>query len=234
MMGMWHIHYVQQPSLDPTGNPHLPDLSTLNGLMDFISIGNILECTVVLEPRSYLRRDISPLEREEMASARRWYRTIQMNFAAKYVISVDGKSILPFMVFQRSLVEFAAAIQVYKEDRENDPKFATVKSFEGCTAASVGTKLVMMFQTNYPELLPRFQQLVRERFSFLYWTGPSLTIRPRTADDGEPTLLDFEDCPLYSWPNSDEDDDEDAVSVVRELHERHASGKLHFVISVLR
>jgi hypothetical protein len=216
MMAMWHIHYIQQPSLVPTGNPHVPDLSTLNGLMDFISVGNILELSIVLDPRFYLCRDPSPLEREEMASARQWYRTIQMDFATKHVISVDGKSISPFMIFQRSLVEFTAAIQVYKEDRENDPKFAKQRTFEGCTAASVGTKMYQFFKSNYPELVPRLQQLIQARFPFLYWTGPSLTIRPRTPADEEPSLRDFDDHPLYEWPDKSHAPGKSAFSVLQQ------------------
>jgi len=103
-------------------------------------------------------------------------------------------------------VEFGAALVVYKETMGEKLSHSST-----CTVDKVKEKTISYFQANYPNLLPRLQELINAHFEFLYWTGPKLSISRRTDDHrffskhnmNTPVmtkrrpLRDFIDAPLY-------------------------------------
>jgi hypothetical protein len=89
---------------------------------------------------------------------------------------LDETLVCPWYVAHRMLVEIGAAISIYKRD--------TTKITVGvakCTTGSVKLAVVKFLQQDWPELLPKFQQLLDQRKPHLYWTGPRLNIRLRSS-----------------------------------------------------
>jgi hypothetical protein len=193
MMAMWYENYDQDPLSQGSSDPHCPKISTPAGLMDVIAVGNLLECGQVLDRRNYTKVGIHWAEQGEMAMARWRYRMLQTIFARHYIVTVDGKPIHPISVFRRSLVEFAAAIVVYKKTRAHH--FVKV---DGCNAARLEEKMKSVFSANHPELVPVLTRLVDEGAESLVWTGPAIEILPRTKDcEARKGELNFSDFELY-------------------------------------
>jgi hypothetical protein len=205
IMAMWHLNYDEDPFFSPETNPHVPDISTVDGLFDLMAVGNILELANVIDHRSYNGTGIDWLEQGEMGMARWRYRKLQVYFAKRYVTLVGDKSIYPISIFRRSLVEFAAAVIVYKRS----VKGAEYPKIEGCTRYQVERKMIALFEANYPELLPALHSLVKKEVELLYWTGPPITIRPwdkkqdrmsrrHGGSNRRPSRqLDFDDRPIF-------------------------------------
>jgi hypothetical protein len=197
MMSMWHVHYDQQITFSVPRDAHIPDISTTDGLMDLMALGNILELAQVLELRAYSAKVINWQEQQEMAMARWRYRRLQKFFAAFFVVFTDDQQIHTMSVFRRSLLEFAVALIQYKRNTSE-----TAPRVSGCTATTMQDKVVGYLTSNFRELLPAFRELLgRAVYSFL-WSGPTLTIKARTAEDGPAVgrrrpWLNFEDLPLY-------------------------------------
>lgn len=196
MMVMWSAHH-DQPVYSKLTNPHIPKVSTQSGLMDIIAVGILLELSQVLDRRSYYTaHGIHWREQHEIALARHCYRAFQSWFTDNHRTTVGGKSISPIHIFHRCLVEFAAAVIVYKQaEWAKTPRRGSLKK---CTAESVQEKTKHVFQSNFPELLPCLQKLVKDKVEFLYWTGPPITILcTGTRPKKDMQLRDFEDRPIY-------------------------------------
>jgi hypothetical protein len=198
MMAMWHVYYYDQLwKFSPPQDPHIPNLATVDGLMDCIAVGNVLELAQVLDRRAYLKAGIHGLEQQEMAMARWRYRLIQKNFAKFFVTVVGGQRIHPMSIFRRSLMEFAVALYQYKQQTAN-----TAPRVPGCTPASLEGKLTSYFQSNYPELAPAFRKLLDKGVASFTWAGPPIEIRIRTkanqlAVDQPAPAFNFADLVLY-------------------------------------
>jgi hypothetical protein len=175
LMAMWYTRYKDEPAFDPSTHGHVPNMAKESGLKDVMAIGNLLELGTVVDRRSYTAA-LHWGERSEMGSCRWMYRKLQSLFAQRHTVTVGGKSMHPLTIFRRSLVEFAAAVVVYKEDMEG-----TVPKVPGCTAVKVREKTTSFFRRNYPELLPRLEELIEARTEYLYWTGPKIAIQQRTV-----------------------------------------------------
>jgi len=204
IMAMWHVRYDEDRAFNAAADPHIPNISTVSGLMDIMAFGNLLELAQVLDRRRYQNEvEVHWLEAPEMGIGRWRYRKLQTYFAKRYVTEVGGKIICPTSIFRRSLVEFAAAVVLYKKKRA----YKAPKGYGG-TPAQVQQKMFLLFQENYPELLGCLKRMIAKGDTqCLYWTGPSITIRRRTKHDcypanGHPNQvqqqLDFDNVQIFS------------------------------------
>jgi hypothetical protein len=219
LMAMWVNRYRDDPLLDMSSSAHIPNTCNADGLKDIMAIGNVLELATILDRRSYVGSGPHWTERIEMGSSRAMYRRLQTILAVKYVFRVGEQLIVPVAVFQRSLVEFAAAIVVYKEDME-----ATVGQAQGYPASRVKAKMVKLFESNHPELLPKLLSLIDSRVEYLNWNGPPISIERRAEEHqtfrhvkrNTPAMLnnrperDFTDFPIYSLPAPGDNNPEEA------------------------
>jgi hypothetical protein len=197
MMTMWHTHLSQDLSSNEIENPHVPDISTVHGLMVLLAVGNVLECSQIIDRRSYSQSGVHWNEHGEMAAARRQYRHLQVLFALRYVVHVGENAVLPRLLFKRSLVEFAAAVLVYKKQRVNK-----VEKVPGCTFAALEEKCQAVFRSNHPDLVPCLNRLVKEGVEYLYWRGPPITITQRTPEHAKlEEDKDFRDRPIFLESN---------------------------------
>jgi hypothetical protein len=174
-MAMWFTHFEHGAEFNTDENPHVPDVMKQAELLDLIAIGNIIELSTIIDRRCYKSHGIHHLELAEMGASRLTYRRLRSLIAQKFVLTIAGKPVHPLLLFQRLLVEFAAAIVVYKETAES-----SVPPVPGCTAEKVKEKTITFFELNYPHLLPRLHSLIYSRYSKLCWDGPKIAITPRT------------------------------------------------------
>ena len=212
LMAMWYTRYSQDPIFDPSSFPHVPDAKTEDGLKDLMTIANVLELATVLDRRSYVSSGIHWMELVEMGSSRSMARRLLAIIAQHFVIYVGEQPVAPWVVFQRSLVEFAAAVVVYKED------MSIACKVPGCPPIKVKEKMLALFQSNHPHLLPKLQSLIDSRVEYLSWTGPTISIKRRCNDHNifrrrksntaamlkNIPLRDFSDFPIYiQTPNGE-------------------------------
>jgi hypothetical protein len=206
LMAMWLMRYKEDPHIDQTSHAHVPNVLSSDGLKDIIAVGNLLDLAGIIDHRAYLANGIPAKDRLEVGTCRSMYRQLQSVICRNFVIRVAGKPILPLLVFRRSLVEFAAAVVVYKENAE--ARFPNLATY---SAARVKEKTLEHFRSNHPDLLPRLQDLIKNQFQYLYWTGPEISITEHTKDhclfsfqkrntaamELNRKLRDFTDWPLY-------------------------------------
>ena len=165
---------------------HVPDISTEQGLLDVIAVGNILELHKFMDRRYYNQHDsLSPSDLEEMTVARWYYRRLQKWFSATYFTSVGDEIVCSISIFQHSLVEFSAAVVNYKSECTHNMPMVT-----GCSTGKVLMKVFSDFSTSeYPELLECFKFLV-DKQEALHWTGDPIKIQ-RKVVKSEPAWTDF-------------------------------------------
>jgi hypothetical protein len=186
MAARWTLHYDDVP--DPKCQSlHIPDLSTSDGLMDFMAMCNFLECSLVLDRGSYGKAGLHWQDKNELAMVRLRCRQLQTRFCITWKTLINRKPVHGHAIFSRSLVEFAAAIVVYKREMEPRP----TRDNAGCSAEVVEGKMTSLFEGNYPELLPCFHRLVREGVVSLEWTGPPIKMSRRDAKSQSKTRETF-------------------------------------------
>ncbi len=71
---------------------HVPDISTSDGILCVVAVGNILELSGVLDADLYWSDGISPLELAEQGYARDYYRTLTNFFTENFEIRSKGKT----------------------------------------------------------------------------------------------------------------------------------------------
>lgn len=198
LMAMWYSYY-KDPTFEPSQHQHIPNIMTENGLLDVMTLGNLVEVAPILDCRSYKASGIHHLEWSEMGYARWIYRMLQSNISRRFSFKVGNKFVPPLLIFRRSLLEFAAAIVTYMQDTED----ISAKN-EACNALKLKEKMVTFFDSNYPELLSQLHHHINNGVEYLCWRGPKITITKRSEEDRplrpqnqEIRDPDFTDSPLY-------------------------------------
>jgi hypothetical protein len=165
-------------------------------------VGTLIELADVINRHSYTKTN-TPALIEEQNAARQTYRRFLLWFHKKYRMFLGDHCVTPFYAMRRTLVEVAAAITVYKRERDS-------LSEEGCTADSVHFMVTEWLKQHWPDLVPKFKQLVAKPHRTFGWTGPDLRILQLVDISLPPAILnevlDFPDEPIII---SDQDDDVD-------------------------
>lgn len=172
---------------------HVPDISSEDGLLDIIAVGNILELHKYMDRRYYAgTKKLQASDLEEMTVARWCYRRFQKWFSATYSTMVGDEVVSPMNIFQCTLVEFAAAVVNYKSKYAGQVPLVT-----GCgTGKVLRNAFIEYFTSEYPELLDRFKTLADKQETIL-WSRDRITIRPRVAGASEPACTNFAAEMLY-------------------------------------
>jgi hypothetical protein len=150
---------------------------------------NYIECAQVLERGSYMKTGLHWHDQHEMGRVRFKCRQLQLRFSLAFKIIINGKPIHPQAIFRRSLVEFAAAVVAYKEEKHPDAS----RAGPGCDARAVKAKMCSLFEANFPHLLPCLLRLVDERVTDMQWTGPPLSIARRSQPSENREFFSFDD-----------------------------------------
>lgn len=179
-------------------NAHVLDLTTHDGLLAFIAVGNVLEFSVGLSRPHYVG-DLTQEDEVEQKVARWRFRFVLKAFCEKHTLLLGDTWVHPLYLAKRLLVEFAAALTVYKSRQES-----MVPLTEKCDARSLNRALHAHLKADYPELVPLYLSLVKAKHGFFYWTGPRVRIGSRTrqfsrflAGISSTELLQLDTFPLY-------------------------------------
>jgi hypothetical protein len=143
---------------------HIPDISTQEGLLDVIMLGNLLEFS-----KAFAGKSKANSESEEQDVARFRYRRFMAWFADHHLIATDSLLVNPFYIFYRSLIEFGSSLSAYKSVwSESNPR--------GQSAALFQRHILEHVENQWPRLVPRFQQLLDSPTRLFTWSGPTFTI----------------------------------------------------------
>jgi hypothetical protein len=184
---------------------HIPDVTTPEGLLDIVSVGNILEFSAVFEPAS--RRGLKEVVEERNLAMWR-YRLFQRWFNSRYIIEIDGENVNPSYIFHRSLVDFGVALYFYAKRWESHAEI-------GLTPVKLRELIVNHIRMDWQYLSTIFLDLLSQDLSnshSLRWRGPNFTIVPR-PQHGVDEMREWSGHPIYREDlTSDEEDFEDSSS----------------------
>jgi len=180
---------------------HVPDLTTQEGLVDVMAVGNWLELGQLVD-KCYYSDDLPPEELEEQRRARLNYGLFRKFFKSRYSVLVGDKLVSPFAFFRRSLVQFITSLVAYKWKAAH-----VAPAVPGCPPALFQREVEAMLGKQYPEVLPAYKRC-SGKTSYFHWTGPDFSIHPRSPSDGLQEVENFEDFIIFEEvqeANSDED-----------------------------
>ena len=168
---------------------HIPDISTQDGLLDIIMLGNMLEFSKVFAGKS---RAASEAEEQDVARFR--YRRFMAWFADHHLVVLESQMVNPWYLFYRSLIEFGSSLCEYKSVwPESNPG--------GLSASLLERYVTEHISDQWPSLLPRFQQLRESPTRLFAWSGPAFTIYHRDrlpAHFAATESMDVPECPVFS------------------------------------
>jgi hypothetical protein len=185
-------------------NPHIPDVTTFQGLCDIMMLGNVCELGVFMQRKFFDGATTMENEVEECGMARWRYRQFQTWFQSRHVLLVNGRCYEPIAAFRRSLVEFMAAVCWHKRGFTGN-----VPHHKNFTFLNMIYVYARFLRLEYPELLETWKRRVKSREAkVLFWNGPKFEVRLRSDHDGE-VLEEFEDFPVVSGENAMVEGDDD-------------------------
>lgn len=155
----------------------MPDIRTVDGLLDIIAVGCILEYATALDRDRYLphydpEKNIPQLTEEGHARMR--FRVIMKTFSIRYTTAIGGMIVHPSYIWNRILVRFGAALVTYMRTAQ-----ATAPKVKGVHAASVSRAVQAHLLSDHPHLVPCFEQDLKDKPTALSWEGPQISITPR-------------------------------------------------------
>ena len=183
---------------------HIPDVTTQDGLLDIIMVGNMLEFATALGLKHSGKKS-HPEVLEERNAAMWQYRIFQSWFNHRYVLEIGDQGVNPCYLFNRSLIQFGAALCFYmKRWEEKAPLTITTKQV---TAA-----VLDHIRKEWQDLLHAFEQLLNDdpsKCHWFIWNGPKFHIFPCDESQVWTELQDLLNDPVYVQ-TSGEEQDEDA------------------------
>jgi len=137
------------------------------------------------------------------------YRQIQIAFTEAYTVKVGNRLMSPLCLFSRSLVEFAATLVSYKR------KKAAASPVPGCSPKRLEIQITGHITSEYPELLPYFEHLLKKDKSIHFqWSGPPLEISKRDSHHLNMEADDFEDIKVFEFGRQEDHGHEGSESDV--------------------
>lgn len=157
-------------------------MGTVDGLLDIIAVGCVLEFGHALSRARYARTydpssDDACEEFAQDIQARTFFRVIMKVFATKFGLLIDNKIVHPSYLWQRILVGFAAAVVTHMVAKGDVAPMAP-----GMTPTTVQEALRLHLQVDHPHLVAPFNAALEEDPSrkSLTWDGPDIIILPKT------------------------------------------------------
>lgn len=168
------------------------------GLLDVIAVGNLIELTNALDLSSYTGNTQTGSKDEKEAAQTR-YRIFMRWFSHEHIVFVNKTWVTASYIFKRRLIDFAATVLHYKRVHHDEGS-----GVAGFTAKALQRRLHQHFVKYWPELLPAFLAAIEKPSPFMYWTGPKISILPRTqvvvqqlGTVGMKEHSDLSDVPIY-------------------------------------
>jgi hypothetical protein len=177
---------------------HIPDITTKQGLLDLIMVGNMLEFGHAFD-RNIPGKKAPPAIVEERNVAMWRYRIFQSWFNKHYILDISGQGVNPCYIFSQSLISFAAAMCAY------------VKRWEMKTNLGVSPMVVTLvyshIRSEWQDLLLPFERLCRNKGRAHKFVWPhDFRILRRDESQVWTELLDCLEDPIYTNTLMPEDD----------------------------
>lgn len=185
-------------------------MTKMDGLLDVIAVGCILEFSTALNRLRY-RPGYFPAsdseERSEEEHARTRFRLIMKAFAEQFFTTFDHIGLVhPSFIWKRILVRFAAAVVTYRKVRDD-----VVPEQPGMTTESITAAFRAHLQADHRELLPCFESDLQQAPDTLTWDGPSISIfhrnqsvNPLQSAMGVGERVDIQEYPGPLYLNKDD------------------------------
>jgi hypothetical protein len=157
---------------------HIIDVTTTQGLLDIIALGNIIEFTPALDLRTYQHIFLDDEEQLEIEASMARYRLFIRWYCKKFGLLMDNTWICPSYLFKRRLVSFGASVCAYFIDEHSTTQRQS--RLAGISPMQVTKMFRQHLQRCWPDLIPVFHQLLASPSAFLYHTGPTVRIVRRT------------------------------------------------------
>jgi hypothetical protein len=167
---------ISTPSQSNTYYPapeHRMDPQTTDGLLDLVTLGNLIEFLPYLDRRCY-SNVIPPSKDAETEHARLAFTNFKSLFCANQHLIIDTRKVDPMTtVFDTSLLRFAVNLVSYKKNRLFD---------DGITPLELSSKIMEHLSQFHPQLHSRFACDIRrpqEELPYLRtfdWTGPHFMV----------------------------------------------------------
>jgi hypothetical protein len=92
---------------------HVINITQVDGLLDVIALGNIIEFAVVLDYRTHEDVELDDSEYLEREAAMTHYRTLIAWFSNRYGLRIGDTWVNPSYLFKRELISFGATLGAY-------------------------------------------------------------------------------------------------------------------------
>ena len=89
---------------------HIINVTEIDGLLDMIALGNIIEFAVALDYRTHEHIEVQDGEYLEREAAMTHYRTLITWFSNRYGVIIAGSWVNPSYLFKRQLISFGASL----------------------------------------------------------------------------------------------------------------------------
>jgi len=180
---------------------HIPDITTKDGLLDVIMVGNILEFSDALDTDCF-GKNVPDDIMEERSAARSRYRQFQCWFIRWYILDIEGEAVNPCYVFQLSLIDFGVALCSYGERWKME-----------VPSKQLRRAVLSFFRTNFQDLLGALEERLGKDIAhchWLSWTGPHFGIYRRDDRQAWKESEDWAINPIY-WEIYEDTDDEGVI-----------------------
>lgn len=159
----------------------------------------------------------------EAGHARTRFRVIMKTFSTRYTTIIGNRIIHPSYIWNRILVQFAAAVVCYLKKKNT-----IVPKSEGVTIKKLSLAVESHLQSDYPHLVIPFRRELKLNPTALTWDGPAIEIIQRTEAFDKVMLAtgleegrELPERPLYvggddsyyqeEWSSDESDDGESEV-----------------------
>jgi hypothetical protein len=182
--GQFHLFIIaphaDYPSTEQERPVHVPDISTVDGLLDLISVGCLVELTQALDERTYTHRTIPEDERDEIDAATTRYRLFMRWYAERFCIVMNNEWINAHYIFKRRLVDFGATMVRYAREQLTDTHAAPALPLHQLTASKMAKLIQLHLSSGWPDVVHAFLTAKTNARPHLYYTGPKIELKRLT------------------------------------------------------
>jgi hypothetical protein len=137
-----------------------------------VIVGNVLEFSDALSRPYFLGKVDDQVKEEENVARWRYWQFIKW-FAANFVLVIGNSIVSPWYVVHLSLVHFAASLCGYMT------RWKTAPEIKGCNLKKYRKTVLDHLRRYWPELILKFEVLVKDPPPSFAWRGPDFQILPR-------------------------------------------------------
>lgn len=160
---------------------HVMDVSTIDGLLDLITVGCFVELSQAFDERSYIKQAIPDDEMEEIEAATTRYRRFIAWFSHRFYLVIDNEWVNPQYIFKRRLIDLAATMVLYVKQQMEDTHLADVPE-HSLTEKRILAFIQVHLSTAYPDVLPAFMAACTSPSRRFYYSGPTIELRIKDND----------------------------------------------------